>query len=253
VHAGRKDRDSARTRHRFGDRRMAAGAVISPRLDYRRYTSPIVIIGGSLVIGLVAGAALGRVVGNRTGAVVGALVGAVACLVYAYLLNVGLLMPSVTISSTLTVVAALLCGLQGGLFYAFSTAVMSALARQPRPSGMAVMQTINVVVFNPWFGGAFSLAPVACALAMITALARWPAPEAPWIVAGGAIFLIGTLVVTALCNVPRNDALDAMPATAQGAAELWSRYLREWTFWNHVRTGSALVAAVLLMIALINA
>ena len=145
------------------------------------------------------------------------LIGAAACLVYAYLLNAGLLMPRVATSSTLTVGAAVLCGLQGGLFYAFSTAVMLALARQPHPSGMAAMQTINVVVFNPWFGGAFSLAPVACALAMITALARWPAPETPWVVAGGAIFLIGTLAVTALCNVPHNDALDAMPATAQGA------------------------------------
>ena len=56
-----------------------------------------------------------------------------------------------------------------------------------------------------------------------------------------------------LCNVPRNDALEAMPATAQGAAELWSHYLREWTFWNHVRRGCALVAAALLTIALVNA
>jgi hypothetical protein len=112
-------------------------------------------------------------------AVVGTLIGTVACFVYAYLLRIGPLMPSVTTISTLTVVAAVVCGLQGGLFYAFSTAVMLALARQPHPSGMATMQTINVIVFNPWFGGAFALAPVACALAMITALARWPAPEAP--------------------------------------------------------------------------
>lgn len=42
-----------------------------------------------------------------------------------------------------------------------------------------------------------------------------------------------------------------MSATAPGAAELWSRYLREWTFWNHVRSGAALVAATLLAIALI--
>jgi len=208
------------------------------------------VIGGSLVIGVVAGGALGRVVGNRTGAVVGSLIGAIACLAYAFFLNAGLL-PSVATGSTLTVAAAVLCGLQGGFFYAFSTAVMSALARQQHPSGMATMQTMIVVVFNPWFGGAFSLALVACALATITALARWPAPDAPWVVAGGAIFLIGTPGVTALCNVPRNDALEAMSATAQGAAELWSRYLREWTFWNHVRSGSALVAAALLTIALI--
>jgi uncharacterized membrane protein len=211
------------------------------------------IIGSSVVVGVVVGAALGRVVGNRRGAVVGALIGAVACLVYGYLLSAGLLIPNVTTSSVLTVAAAVLCGLQGGLFYAFSTGVMWALGRQPHPSGMAAMKTINVVVFNPWFGGAFSLAPVACALAMINALARWPAPESPWVVAGGAFFLIGTLAVTALCNVPRNDALEAMPVDAEGAADLWSRFLREWTFWNHVRSGSALVAAALLTIALVDA
>ena len=58
---------------------------------------------------------------------------------------------------------------------------MLALARQPHPSGMAAMQTINVVVFNPWFGGAFSLAPVACALAMITALALAGSQMTPWV------------------------------------------------------------------------
>jgi uncharacterized membrane protein len=215
--------------------------------------SIVVVIGVSLVIGLAAGAAVGRVVGNRTGAVVGTLIGAAACLVHASLLNFGLLIPNVTTSSRLTAVAAVLCGLQGGLFYAFSTAVMWALARQPHPSGMATMKTINIVVFNPWFTGVFCLAPVACVLAMITALARWPAPETPWVVAGGAIFLIGTLAVTVLRNVPRNDALDVMQVNAEGAAEFWSRYLREWTTWNHVRSASALVAAVLLTFAIVDA
>jgi uncharacterized membrane protein len=68
---------------------------------------------------------------------------------------------------------------------------MTALSRQPHQSDMATMQTINVVVFNPWFGRPFSLAPVACALAMLIALARWPAPDVPWVVAGGGLFLIG--------------------------------------------------------------
>ena len=209
------------------------------------------VSGGALVIGGLLGAALGRVIGHRTGAVVGAVISTAACLAYAYLLNAAVLKPTVIASSMLTVVAAVLTGLQGGLFYAFSTAVMTAISRQPHSSGMATMQTINVVVFNPWFGGAFSLAPVACALAMLTALARWPAPDVPWVVAG-ALFLIGTLAVTALCNVPRNDALEAMPAHAQGSSEVWSRYLREWTFWNHVRSGAALGAAALLTSALIS-
>jgi hypothetical protein len=97
------------------------------------------VIGGALVIGG------GRVIGHRTGAVVGAGVSAAACLVYAYLLNAGVLIPIATASSMLTVVAAVLTGLQGGLFYAFSTAVMTAFSRQPHPSGMSTMQTLNVV------------------------------------------------------------------------------------------------------------
>lgn len=199
-------------------------------------TFAVVLTGG--VIGIVTGATLGRVVGNRPGAVGGTLVGAAVGVTYAYALNAGTVTPNQTITTALTIAAALLCGLQGGVFYAFSTGVMPALARQPHPSGMDAMATINVVVFNPWFGAAFSLAPVTCAFAVITALGR-STPEAPWIIAGGALFLIGNSAVTALCNVPLNDQLEATAGNGQEFAEFWSRFLREWTFWNHVRAGAA--------------
>jgi hypothetical protein len=103
------------------------------------------VITAALVIGGLLGAALGRVIGNRTGAVVGAVISAAACLAYANLLDAAVLKPTVTVISTMTVVAAVLCGLRGGLFYAFSTAVMTAFSRQPHPSGMSTMQTLNVV------------------------------------------------------------------------------------------------------------
>ncbi|GLQ55523.1 anthrone oxygenase family protein [Devosia nitrariae] len=36
-------------------------------------------------------------------------------------------------------------------------------------------------------------------------------------------------------NVPRNDALAKVaPESAEGA-DIWQRYLSEWTFWNHIR------------------
>ena len=47
-----------------------------------------------------------------------------------------------------------------------------------------------------------------------------------------------------LRNVPLNDALAAAkPGTAEEAA-LWSRYLADWTFWNHVRGVGTAAAAV---------
>lgn len=41
--------------------------------------------------------------------------------------------------------------LSGGIFFAFSTFVMQALAKQPTAQGIATMQAINITVINPWF------------------------------------------------------------------------------------------------------
>ena len=45
--------------------------------------------------------------------------------------------------------------LVGGVFFAFSSFVMKALSRLPAAEGIAAMQSINVVVLNPSFLGAF--------------------------------------------------------------------------------------------------
>src|SRR5262249_35165170 len=48
------------------------------------------------------------------------------------------------------------------------------------------------------------------------------------------------------------DALSAVsPESAEGAA-LWSRYLRDWMTWNHVRGVAALAAAACFTLALVG-
>ena len=64
------------------------------------------------------------------------------------------------------------------------------------------------------------------------------------------LYLIGTLWVTVLFNIPRNDALAALPPSSPEAPERWSDYLRTWTVWNHVRTAGGLAATVVLMLGL---
>src|SRR5215510_625162 len=56
---------------------------------------------------------------------------------------------------TLTFVTALGCGLIAGLFFAFSVAVMQALARLPAAGGIAAMQSINSAILNPLSRGFF--------------------------------------------------------------------------------------------------
>jgi uncharacterized membrane protein len=149
----------------------------------------------------------------------------------------------------LIIVTALGCGLIAGAFFAFSSFVMGALARLPAAHGIAAMQSINVVVINPVFLGVFVGTALCCLLLAGVSVWLWPDARAPWLMAGGLAYVIGTFVVTMRFNVPRNDALDThAPDSADGAA-YWQRYLEEWTSWNTVRTIAALVAAACLTVA----
>jgi len=53
--------------------------------------------------------------------------------------------------------------------------------------------------------------------------------------------------------VPLNDALATVHPEGAHAAERWSRYVADWTAWNHVRGLAALGAAALLTVALAEA
>lgn len=150
----------------------------------------------------------------------------------------------------LTLVVALGCGLIAGVFFAFSTFIMKALARLPSGQGMAAMQSINVVVLNPWFLGAFFGTGVACILALISSLMRWHEPGAVYLFAGSALYLVGTLLVTIVFNVPRNQSLASVAATDPDGANRWAGYITSWTAWNHVRTIAALAAAASFSVAL---
>lgn len=149
-----------------------------------------------------------------------------------------------------TLAAALGCGLIAGVFFAFSVFVMKALAAIPPAQGITAMQSINVVVINPVFLGTFLGTAALCLALGIRAVLAWQRPGAGWLLAGAALYLVGTLLVTMVCNVPRNDALAAIDPASAGAPEVWAGYVRSWTVWNHVRTIAALAAAAALTIAL---
>ncbi|BAY78015.1 hypothetical protein NIES25_44850 [Nostoc linckia NIES-25] len=145
---------------------------------------------------------------------------------------------------------ALGCGLVAGVFFGFSTFVMSALARlQPR-EGIIAMQSINITAINPLFMVALFGTALACLFLAIASFSKWHQPGAAYLLLGSLLYLIGTILVTIVFNVPLNDALAiAKPDSAEGA-NLWARYLTNWTLWNHVRTIAAFGAATLLTMGL---
>jgi uncharacterized membrane protein len=150
----------------------------------------------------------------------------------------------------LALFAALGCGLVAGAFFAFSTFVMRALARLPPAQGIAAMQSINVVVLGPWFMTALFGTAAACAVLAAISLTSWQQPNAGRLLAGSLLYLLGTILVTALCNVPRNQALAAIAPDSPDGPKHWADYVAGWTAWNHVRTSAALAAAASLTLAL---
>jgi uncharacterized membrane protein len=147
----------------------------------------------------------------------------------------------------LTFVTALGAAVAGGVFFAFSNFVMRALGRIPAAEGIRAMQEINVTVINAWFMTALFGTGVACLAVIVVTLAEWESSYGPYLVAAGAVYVVGTVVVTMALNVPRNEALARVePGGGEGDA-VWGRYLVEWTRWNSVRTFASLATTAALM------
>lgn len=155
--------------------------------------------------------------------------------------------------TTVTAIVALIGSASiGGVFFAFSNFIMKALARLPPAEGMAAMKSINVVVLNPLFLGVFMGTALISVLLTILAITGWETPAAPFYLAGGLLYFVGTFLVTGMGNVPLNNQLAAVTEKDPAAVPVWKHYLKRWTALNTVRTISATSAAGMMIIGLIS-
>lgn len=149
-----------------------------------------------------------------------------------------------TLLDALVVAAAVGCALVAGTFFAFSVFVMRALGELPAAQGIAAMQAINRVIlrtaFIPVFLGTAALAAALAAWGLVAIAA----PGAPWLVAGGLLYAVGSFGVTLRCNVPRNRALDRLAPADPASVAPWRDYVTVWTRWNHLRTLASAIAAI---------
>lgn len=142
------------------------------------------------------------------------------------------------------------CGAMAGVYFAFSTFIMTALGRLDQAAGIAAMNAINVNIVRSLFMPLFLGTTVAGAALAVMGVLRLSEPGAVSMIAGGGLYVIGMFVVTMVFNVPLNDALaGAQPSTPEAGA-VWAAYLKDWVFWNHVRTVASVVASALFIVAL---
>ena len=151
--------------------------------------------------------------------------------------------------TALSVLTCLGAAVIGGVFYAFSSFVMQALAQLPPAQGVAAMQRINVVVLNPPFLGLFGGTALLALVAAAVAAFAWSTPRFLLLSCGSLLYLWGVIGVTGRGNVPLNERLGRLdPAAPETAAE-WTSYVAAWMRWNHLRTAAAVAAAACFAVA----
>jgi uncharacterized membrane protein len=146
-------------------------------------------------------------------------------------------------------ITAIAAAAMGGVFFAFSSFVMRALGRMPPAQGMAAMQSINIVAVTPPFMTLFFGTALACLVLAIDAVIYWQATSSAYQLSGALCYLAGSFVVTIAANVPLNNALAAADPQNEDGRRFWTRYLRVWTAWNHLRAIAGLAGAGLLTLA----
>lgn len=149
----------------------------------------------------------------------------------------------------LTLLATVGTGVAAGVFFAFSSFVMSGLAKVPDPAGIAAMQSINRQAPTAWFMTVLLGTAALCTGLAVWALLHLRAPLAPYLLAGAVLYL-AQIVLTSAYHVPHNDALAALDPGTASAAHEWRGYLSSWTAWNHVRTLLSLAGSVVYAVGL---
>ena len=130
------------------------------------------------------------------------------------------------------IAATITTGLVAGLLFGFACAVMPGLSRVDDAAFVAVMQSINRRILNGWFLLCFVGAPLLTVAALVVdVLGDW---DLVWPIAGAVLLTGVSYLITAVANVPLNNAVDSAGALDRSAAR--ARFEGRWVRWNIART-----------------
>jgi len=153
----------------------------------------------------------------------------------------------------LTSLAALFSAAAGGMMYVFSTFVMRGLDRTGPIDAITAMRGMNAEAnANPAFLLGYFGATILALVVGVMAVVKLTQPGS-WLVLVGAVFVILGAVITMVFNVPLNNHLDTVNPdglSVADAAREWQAYFSTWTAWNHARTVTSFIGAVVLLAGL---
>jgi uncharacterized membrane protein len=143
------------------------------------------------------------------------------------------------------------CGIVAGIYFVFSTTVMTSLGRIAPDAGIAAMNAISADIVRSAFLPLFFGTTLAAATLAIWSLFRWGEPGVITMLAGGIIYSAGMFAVTVAFNVPMNNMLASVDPNSTNGIAYWEVYLRDWTYWNHIRAAASAMASILFTASLV--
>lgn len=148
-------------------------------------------------------------------------------------------------------ITVLLNALSAGFFFSWSVSVILGTKKVGDMSYLETMQNINREILNPLFFTVFFGSLIALSLSAVLQNSNRPAFW--FILASAVVYLIGTFGVTALGNVPLNNALDGLDLMQLDILELKrfrDHYELNWNRYHLIRTIATLISFILLLISL---
>jgi len=154
------------------------------------------------------------------------------------------------IVTTLLWITALSSGLMAGVYFAFSAFIMQAFGRINETQSIAAMNSINETILRSLFMPLFFGSSIVSVILIVFSFVYWDEAGAKLALIAGLIYFVGMFLCTVVFNVPLNNSLARIEANGEGAHPVWSRYLKVWTRWNHLRTVSSVITCVLCILLL---
>ena len=160
-----------------------------------------------------------------------------------------------TTTNIILTITATTTALIAGLLYAYSCSVNIGLGRLVDAEYISAMQSINKAIQNPLFFisfmGTLLLLPLCTYLHY-----NQPLSNRFWLLLmSTAVYIIGVIGVTALGNIPLNNALDQFnlsTASAEAIANQRAQFEGAWNRFHTVRTIASIISLVLVIIACLN-
>lgn len=148
--------------------------------------------------------------------------------------------------------ATLLTGLSAGLFYAWQVSVIPGTKLLANKTYLDTMQSINRAIQNPAFALIFLGSFLLLVAAIYTQYKAALQASFLLVIAATVCYLVGTIGVTMLGNVPMNEHLDKMnfnTMTDDALQRAREAYEYRWNLYHTIRTVCSVLAFALVLLA----